>query len=373
MKKCLAAILACVILAAAPRLAAAGAITGVNTVDVAKMNPAQQSALLAALSAAHVTTVRLDLKLGSVPFIIAAFHQGIGSIAILPFAGNTARARPAVPQAGLTWAVAPLSAPDAAVFSTEDTALLNKLDAAGIRLTALEFGNEINNPQFNGDFAAKGGGGDFAAKGGGQVFGTADIASPAMPETISIRAGFLAYLGELKQVKQWRDASAANKQTPLLSAGLADPGLTGSYPGRKLDGVSIGGTLGFLRANGLDQLVDGYAVHVYPSNDPSESQATRAAKLQADTFAACVPGGKPCWLTEWGFTDKSTSCPLDDTTRAGIISTMRAILAPLAASGQLQAAIYYSWSGHFGTQNSPEAIYRCGALTQSGVRALAPF
>ena len=364
MKRILAVVLACVILGAVVRPAAADAITGVNTVDVAKMNPAQQSALLAELTAAHVTNVRLDLKPASVPFIIAAYHQGIGSIAILPFAGDPARARQVAPQAGLDWAQVPLSAPDAAVFSVKDTAPLNQLDAAGIRLTALEFGNEINNPGFNGD---------FPAQGHGEVYGLAGIARPKTAETSAIRAGFLAYLGELRQVQQWRDASAANRQTPLLSAGLADPGLPGTYPGRKLDAVSIGGTLGFLRANGLDALADGYAVHVYPSNNPDETLAQRAAKLQADTFSACVPGGKPCWLTEWGFTNKSTACPLDDATRAGIISTMRAILAPLAASGRLQAAIYYSWSGHLGVRNSPEALYRCGVLTQAGVLALEPF
>jgi hypothetical protein len=366
MKRIFAVVLACVTLGAVTisRPAAADAIVGVNTVDVAKMNPAQQSALLAELAAAHVTNLRLDLKPASVSFIIAAYHQGIGSIAILPFAGDPARARQVEPQAGFTWAQVPLSAPDVAVFSAKDTALLNQLDAAGIRLTALEFGNEINNPGFNGD---------FSAQGHGEVYGMAEIASPGTAETTAVRAGFLAYLGELKQVKQWRDASAVNKQTPLLSAGLADPGLPGTYPGRRLDGVSISGTLSFLRANGLDALIDGYAVHVYPSNNPDETLAQRAATLKADTFAACVPGGKPCWLTEWGFNNKSTACPLDDATRAGIVSTMRTILGQLVASGQLRAAIYYSWSGHLGVQNSPEAIYRCGALTQAGVLALEPF
>lgn len=364
MKRIIVAALTLVMLGTAPRLAAAdGAIVGVNTADVALMTPPQQEALLAELAAAHVTTVRAGLKPGAVPFIIAAARQGIGTIAIVLIPGDPARLRPADPALGLSWAQGGLSAPDSAGLAAE-IVLLNRLDAAGIRLTALEFGNEINNPAFNGD---------FSLEGQGRVFGRAEIDAAATPETASIRAGFVTYLGELKRLKQWRDGSAANRRTPLLSAGLSDPGPPGQYPGRALDGVSIPATLGFLRANGLDALVDGYGVHVYPSNDPSLSQAQRAAPLMQDTFSACVPGGKPCWLTEYGFNNKSTACPLDDAARAGILATMHAILAPLAASGQLRAAIYFSWSGHLGVRNSPEAIYRCGGLTQAGSIALEPF
>jgi hypothetical protein len=340
------------------------AIVGVNVVDTAALNAQQTTDLITALKAAHVTTVRVGGTLDELPFINAAYRQGIKADLIMPFVGLAARKRPADPALGLTWAATTYSAPDMAGFTTQTRAVLEALDKAGVRAAALEFANEINNPQFNGD---------FVAQGSGHVYGAEDIGHPSTPETQAIHDGFHAYIAELKVLNQLRDASKMNQHTPIVSAGLADPGKPGVHPGSKRNSVSIAGTLAILRANGLDELVQGYGVHVYPSPNPKLTEAQRAETLEADTFSVCKAGEKPCWLTEWGFEAPARGCPLDDSARAGVAGKMRDILTKLSAEGRLAGALYYSWSGHKGVQESPEAIFRCGALTPTGKIVLQPF
>jgi hypothetical protein len=51
----------------------------------------------------------------------------------------------------------------------------------------------------------------------------------------------------------------------------------------------------------MAELVDGYGMHVYPDANPQRTVATRIDSLDQTIFARCRQGGKPCWLTEWGF------------------------------------------------------------------------
>ena len=169
---------------------------------------------------------------------------------------------------------------------------LAPLEAAGVHLTALELGNEINGPYFNGDF--------LPALASGRVLGISDLDNPNDPEGRAISASYRAYLRVLAALKDLRDHSKANKTTPIILAGLADGGLPGRKSGQRLDGVSIPATLAFMRRNGVDTMVDGYGVHVYPAGDPHRSAETLVGLLDKDAFALCT-AAKPCWLTEWGF------------------------------------------------------------------------
>ena len=92
--------------------------------------------------------------------------------------------------------------------------------------------------------------------------------------------------------------------------------------------------------------------------------------LNKDAFAMCT-SHKPCWLTEWGFDNRSTSCPPDKTTLIELIETMRGALQQLATQGRLAASLYYSWAGHPGEVGS--TIFRCGDLTGAGKLALSPM
>jgi hypothetical protein len=67
-----------------------------------------------------------------------------------------------------------------------------------------------------------------------------------------------------------------------------------------------------------DNLVDRYGIHYYP--DGKSTAAER--KNRMETYAvsqyrlAGVGGGKPCWITEWGFSNNHKLCPLNDSARA---------------------------------------------------------
>ena len=134
--------------------------------------------------------------------------------------------------------------------------------------------------------------------------------------------------------------------------------------------MALTDTLQFFRQNGLDQWVDGYGVHVYPAADPGRLIPSLIAALNKDAFAFCT-AAKPCWLTEWGFDNLDTSCPVDEQTRIQLIETMRGALQWFAKRGLLAGAFYYSWAGHPGEVGS--TIFRCGVMTKAGELALRPM
>lgn len=51
-------------------------------------------------------------------------------------------------------------------------------------------------------------------------------------------------------------------------------------------GVSVSDTIEFFRQNGMDKLVDGYVVHVYPTGDPHQPVSTRISILEANVLKA---------------------------------------------------------------------------------------
>jgi hypothetical protein len=276
--------------------------------------------------------------------------------------GSTGPLRPADPALGLTWRQQALSDSNPETFKEWLVPQLAALEASGVRLRAFELGNEINGSHFNGNFLP-----DQAT---GRLLGLSDLNNPKDPEGHAIAAGYLKYLKVVAALKDVRDHSKLNQKTPILSAELASSGLPGKKPGWKLDGVSLSDTLAFWRQHGLDNLVDGYGVHAYTAPDPNRTVPTLMDTLNKDAFAMCT-SRKPCWLTEWGFDNRSTSCPVDETTRTKLIETMRAALMELAEQGRLAGFLYYSWSGHPGEVGS--TIYRCGALTNAGKLALSPM
>jgi hypothetical protein len=228
----------------------------------------------------------------------------------------------------------------------------------------LELGNEINGPFFNGDF--------LPSLATGRVLGLSDLDNPQDPEGQAIAASYRAYLSLLAVLKDVRDHSKVNRKTPIITAGMGDGGLPGKRPG-KLDGVSIPATFAFLRRNGMDKLVDGYGVHVYPSGDLRRSASTRTDDLEQDAFALCT-AAKPCWLTEWGWGNPDQSCPLNDKTRAQLIQLERKAFEPFVKQGRLAAILFYMWSGLPGAKSEdPAAIFRCGTLTDAGKLALGPM
>ena len=142
--------------------------------------------------------------------------------------------------------------------------------------------------------------------------------------------------------------------------------------------MSIAGTIEFLRAHGLDSLVDAYGVHSYHSStEPGNpaAAAARAARLENIDLAECgvqgAGGRKPCWITEWGFPNKDLSCPSNEKARTMLIEELRRDFAAAAAAHRLIGIDYFSWnSDPWAKQTDADSVYRCGALTESGREAV---
>jgi hypothetical protein len=349
---------------AAPTAQAGNVTVGVNVVGIENMNEQQQDALIAQLQKDGVKVVRTGISDGFHRFITQAYAGGIRVVAIIypTEGGNGAHTRPADPAVGLQWAEPALIDSDPAKFKAWLAAQLASLESAGVHLAAFELGNEINGPYFNGDF--------LPAQASGRVLGLSDLDNPRDPEGHAISASYRSYLAVLAALKDVRDHSKLNNTTPIISADLADGGLPGRKPGQRLDGVSIPASLAFMRRAGVDKMVDGYGVHVYPAGDPYRSVSTLSGILEKEAFALCT-AAKPCWRTEWRFNNNEDCCPVDDRTRAQLIETMRGALAEFARQGRLAASIYFAWGGHPGEAGS--TIFRCGALTDAGKLALSPM
>lgn len=296
------------------------------------------------LAESGVKTIRTGLVAYNADFIIKAYQHGIGSVVIaFPFWGKT------------TWSDAILSEIQPQQLTERFKPLLDKLEAAGVRLTAIELGNEINTSTFNGD---------LPNPGSGRELRLSDLNNPHDPEGPAVARGYRAYLQAMAELKDLRDHSKLNQHTPIISAGLAQK------LGTKQVEVNLLDTIEFLRQNGMDKLVDGYGLHVYPSADPHRPISARISSLKEGMFSACRT--KPCWITEWGFGNSDESCPLNDQTRASLVQDMRSAFKHFFSQGQLAAIIYYDWTGKPGNVDT-WSIFRCGALTDAGKLALSPM
>jgi hypothetical protein len=350
---------------------AQSAIVGVNVVGTDQASDQTRDALLEQLQRYHVKTIRTSLGGHGdryTSFVITAFQHGIGSVVFVnPSAGgtNNTHALPADKSAGRPWPVPALSDADPEEFSKWFEAELAKLEAAGVRITAFELGNELNTPRFNADFGAE--------KSPGRTLRLSELENPHDPQATAVADGYRVYLKLLAAMKEVRDHSAANRNTPIISGMSA-------FMGAARTSVTIPDSIEFLRKNGMDKLVDAYGVHNYPTGDTRVSGSARAAQLeQSGVLSECKQGAKPCWLTEWGLPNKDESCPLNDAARAKAAQAERAAFQQFMQQGRLAAILYYSWSGvlpfswqHDDTnaKNDPYTIFRCGALSECGKVAL---
>ena len=347
---------------------------GVNFVYAPyKLPPAEQETILGQMQDAGVRVVRCSVSHDDqgVEFVQRVYAHGIKIIwmvGLTPAKGTPWRHAPEGFE-GL-WRGYPLSTMDPERFREDFEPMLAKLEAKGIVLEAFEPGNEINWAGFNAD---------FSLPGEGRVLEMGDLMND--PEGIQVARGFLQYLKLLEVLKDIRDHSKLNQHTPIITAGLADLGGSTWTQTRRADAVSIDATLDFLRAHGLDKLVDGYGLHSYPpSGEPGTSAgaAKRRAHVEENGIAECqapgIAGGKPCWITEWGVGGANRTCPVEDTNKVKLVREMRDLYGELAQQGLLKGLIFYVWHGDWhAEQENPASAFRCGALTDSGRLALAPM
>jgi len=338
-----------------------------------KLPSAQQETILGEMEHAGVRVVRCSMSYdeNGVAFAerVNAHHiKMVWMVGLTPAAGTK---WPHAPKGfkGL-WQGYPLSSIDPDRFHSEFEPMLAKLEAKGIVLEAFEPGNEINWAGFNAD---------FSLPGEGRALGADDLKND--PEGKRVAKGFLQYVKLLEALKDIRDHSKLNQNTPIITAGLADVGGSTWPHQRRADAVDISATLDFFRAHGVDKLVDGYGLHSYPpSGDPgaSEGAAKRRAHVEENGIAECQPPGKatgkPCWITEWGVGGANRTCPVVDRDKVKLVREMRGYYDELAKEERLKGLIFYVWHGDWNAaQENPASAFRCGSLTESGRLALAPM
>lgn len=353
---------------------------GVNLGSSERLTTAQQNSLLIDMKMAGVKLIRANIgdDEKGLKFARTAHELGIQIDWIVEFGGYVrgAPTRPYQPEKfPEMWEGHPLSYVDPEQFRDYFSWMLAHLEASGIKLAAFEFGNEINWAAYNAE---------FPLPGPGVQFGLNDLYQN--PEAKQIAVGYLRYLKLLKILKEARDHSRLNRNTPILTAGLADFGQPDGPLGRPEDTVSVNATLDFMRAHGLDKLVDAYAIHVYPSQDkPGDpgAAAARAERMAKYALAECRPpnsaDGKPCWITEWGFAYPNTQCPVDDTGHVALVREILSEFRKYAEAGRLVGVLYYTWNTDpwvntdpWAKKVDPFATFRCGALTKSGRLAIIP-
>lgn len=349
-------------------------VVGVNVVNPMRASVADQNTLLSQLKAAKVRVIRCGISHDNkgIDFAQRAAAQDIRiQLIVSPEYVPNAPTRPYEPNKfPEMWSGHPLSFADPALSRTAFQHLFDSLDANGIALAGVELGNEINWAAFNPE---------FPLPGEGKILSREDLAHD--PEGKQIAKGFLQYIEVLAVLKDVRDHSRLNRSTPIISAGLVSA-KDGEklYNNKKEDMVSLAAAIEFLRAHGLDSLVDAYGVHSYPSTaqpgNPTAA-AQRAARLNSVDLAQCrakgSSEGKPCWITEWGFPNKDLSCPAKEAGRTLLVEELRRDFAAVAAEHRLAGIDYFSWnSDPWSKQIDPDSVYRCGALTESGRQAIAP-
>lgn len=348
-------------------------VVGVNVVNPLRASVADQNTLLTQLKAAHVRVIRCGIMNDDkgMDFAKRVGEQGIRiQLIVSPEFTPGAPSRAYQPETFPSmWGGHPLSYADSELSKKAFESLFENLDKNGIAQAGVELGNEINWAAFNPE---------FPLPGEGKILGMQDLEHD--PEGKQIAKGFLQYIKILTVLKCARDNSRLNHRAPIISAGIvsAEDGAK-LYNNKKEDMVSLPATIAFLRAHGLDSLVHAYGVHSYPSTaQPGNPAAAkqRGDRLTTIDFAECrakgTNGGKPCWITEWGFPNVDVSCPSKEANRTLLIKELRKDFA-VAAEHRLMGIDYFSWdSDPWSKKVDADSVYRCGSLTESGRLAIAP-
>jgi hypothetical protein len=369
-----AVLVAAIFFLAPARTRAQEMVVGVNVVNPMRASVAGQNTLLSQLKAAEVVVIRCGISNDDkgIDFAKRAAAHGIRiQLIVGPEYAPNAPSRPYEPDVfPAMWGGHPLSFADPALSKAAFQHLFDGLDANGIALAGVELGNEINWAAFNPE---------FPLPGEGKILSLQDLTQD--PEGKQIAKGFLQYIKVLQALKDVRDRSRLNRNSPIISAGMvsAKDGEK-PYNKKKEDMVSLAATIAFLRAHGLDSLVDAYGIHSYPSpGQPANptAAAQRAARLKSVDLAECraegTAGGKPCWITEWGFPNTDLSCPPKEAGRTLLIEELRGDFAKAAVEHRLRGIDYFSWnSDPWSKKVDADSVYRCGELTEGGQQAIAP-
>jgi hypothetical protein len=329
------------------------AIIGVNVINPYVLAVSEQDAMLDAIHASGISVIRASITLDDkgVDYAERAWKHGVKIEWLIYRFGGYDR-----------FGKNPLSAADPNQFRATFQPILDRLEAKGIVLAAFELGNEINLSGTNPEFVKP--------AGRARQLSLAELEND--PEGQKVAQGFRQYLKILTVLKDMRDHSKLNHATPIMTAGLGtydqDDGVLPGWA--KGDIVGIHTTLSYLRAHGLDNLVDAYAVHIYPDtkHGGADAAALRKDRIARYDLADCRPSasgeGKPCWVTEWGIDNPAAECPIDDAPRAQFIKEIMGDFRPYVRQGRVAGLVYFAWNSVGPVMAS--GLWRCGGLTDAG-------
>ncbi|WP_025092021.1 hypothetical protein [Brucella intermedia] len=349
-----AAFLAAALLAVAPGGALADTRFGVNRVNMAWLKPAEREQIFHQMVENGVVAVRLSLTRPldqSIDAVRLAHEKGLAIL--LEISLNNADFYPdgTKPRSGRgrIWDMYRLSDISPERFRNAMADALQKIDALGIPLVAVEPGNEINWGAYNGDLA-------ILPK---EKMKTARSLTE-MEELPLVEKGAEKYVELLRIMRAELAKTRHSAKAKVISAGLSDiPFIDADRRG--IDTVEPASFTDLLKKYGLDDVADGYGIHIYPG-----SSGTRAARAKHINNALSFCGGvdgKPCWITEWGFANTSNACPANDNNREQLVEKTRDRFRQMMDSGQIAAAYYFDWDA------STYGVWRCGALTPAGKAA----
>ncbi|MGW6778254.1 glycoside hydrolase [Brucella pseudogrignonensis] len=341
-------------LALQPQSALADTRFGVNRVNMAWLKPAEREQIFDQMVDNGVVAVRLSLTRPvdqSIDAVRLAHEKGLAIL--LEISLNNADFYPeeTKPRSGRgrIWDMYRLSDISPDRFQQAIADALQKIDAFGVPLVAVEPGNEINWGAYNGDLA-------ILPK---EKMKTARSLHE-MEELPLVEKGAEKYVELLRIVRTELAKTKQSAKAKVVSAGLSDiPFIDADRRG--IDSVDPAVFTDLLKKYGLNDVADGYGIHIYPG-----SSGTRAARAKHITSALSFCGGadgKPCWITEWGFANTSKACPANDNNREQLVEKARDRFRQMMDGGQIAAAYYFDWDA------STYGVWRCGSLTPAGQAA----
>ncbi len=347
----MAAFLSAVLLAIQPGSAFGDTRFGVNRVNMAWLDAGERAKIFDQMVENDVVAVRLSLTRPidkSIEAVREAHEKGLAIL--LEISLNNADFYPqgTKPRSGQgrIWDMYKLSDIDPKRFEAALADALQKIDALGVPLVAVEPGNEINWAPYNGDLAIL----------PREKMKTARSLDE-MEERPDIENGAQKYVELLRVTRAQLEKTRLSAKAKVVSAGLSDIPFSDADR-RGVDSIDPAVFTDLLKKYGLDAVTDGYGIHIYPG-----SSGTRAARAKhiAKSLSFCGgDNGKPCWITEWGFANLTKTCPADDSNREELVEKARERFAQMMDKGQIAAAYYFDWDeGTYG-------VWRCGALTPSG-------
>jgi hypothetical protein len=328
---------------------------GINRVNLAWLSRADQMRVLKEMAASGITHVRLSLSRPvekSIEALETADRLGLKILIEIQLGNKDYYPADVAPRTGFgrIWDVRRLSDLDLDLYRAHLRSVLRRIDGMGIRIDAVEPGNEINYSAYNGDLVV------YEKPGRQTPRSVSEVANRS-----AFERGLDAYVGAVRITREELRATVHSRGAVLISAGLSDVSADeADYRG--MERLDPGAVVSLLRERGIDAFIDGYGIHVYPGRK-GDAALTRYVTALLD-FCRPEGEGKPSWVTEWGIANTALSCPINDREREGAIRAMRRVFNQGMAERTLEAIFYYDWD----TQ-PVYSVWRCGALSPAGVAA----